>query len=247
MTCTYTVYCDEYLSHSFNFVIFCISDNYIHSGDAHFLRLGNTSIDVWSVGCVLVYAITGQQLYSIEHAQQHPLVCKNCETKCGLCLHSIRATHLIKCSRNELDSLEIENLTYIISGVLWCHPRNRFQPSFVLKHPFLLASTMLQATIMDLLLLPTRVLRLLNMFDGENAENVEDIKLDIKDECEKFGKVVSVKTSRNINTGHNVYVEYKYAENCSIARSSLNGRYFDDRCVVATFFPWQLFRDNNFY
>ena len=196
---------------------------------------------------MLLYGLTGRQFYSTEDAQQLPLVCANCESRCGPCLHSIKATHHIRFYRNELDLLDKENLAYIISGVLQCRPCNRFQLSCVLNNPLLVASAKVQASIMDLLLLPTRVLRLLNMFDEEDLENIEDIKLDIQDECEKFGEVVSLKMDNKINAGYNVYIQYKYAENCCIAQGSLSGRYFHNRCVVATFFPWQLFCNDNFY
>lgn len=229
----------------FNYCFYVLGNSF-HDGEDHSVWL-DTSIDIWSIGCVLLYLSTGQQLYSVEHALQLPLMCTNCESKCGPCLHSVRATHLITSNRNELQNGNIQNLTYIISGFLQCHPAHRSRPSSVLKDPFLVASEMHQASITDLLLLPTRILRLLNMFDRGDSEDIEDIELDIQDECEKFGELVSVRTSTKINDGHNVYIEYMDAENCCKAQSSLTGRYFDNRCVVATFFPWQQFQDNNFY
>ncbi len=232
--------------YSIKLLIFYVLGKRFHDVDSHSVWL-DTSIDIWSIGCVLVYCITGQLLYSIEHAQQLPLVCTNCESKCEACFHSIRAKHLITSSRSEVEVGDINNLTYIISALLQCHPGDRFRASCILKHPLLVASEVVKASIMDLLLLPTRVLRLLNMFDEDDLENIDDIKLDIQDECEKFGELVSLKTSRETNDGYNVYIEYKHAENCCKAQSSLSGRYFDDRCVVATFFPWQLFQDNHFY
>ena len=101
--------------------------------------------------------------------------------------------------------MDKENIAYIISRVLQCRPSYCFLPSCVLNNPLLEASAKLQASIMDLLLLPTRVLRLLNMFDEEDLENIEDIKLDIQDEYEKFEEVVSLKIDQKKNAGYNVY------------------------------------------
>ena len=188
---------------------------------------------------------TGEQLYLVEQAKQLPLICHNCEKKCNPCIHSIRATHLINSNRKELQIWNIKDLAYVVSGFLQCRSDNRIRPSYMIENPFF--GQEFKPTITDLLLLPTRVLRLLNMFDERDSEDIDDIMLDIQEECEKFGEIISVKSSKKNNGSSNVYVEYKYAEDCSKAQSSITGRYFDDRCVVATFFPWQQFYENDFY
>ena len=204
-----------------------------------------TSVDVWAIGCVLLYMCTGKQLYPVEYAQQLPLICNNCGRKSGPCLHSIATTRLLNSNRKELQIWNIKNLSDIVSGFLQCRSVDRFQPNYAIEHPFL--DEVFEPTITDLLLLPTRVLRLLNMFGERDLEDIDDIMLDIREECEKFGEVMSMKSSQKNNESCNVYVEYKYAEDCSKAQSSLTGRYFDERCVVGTFFPWEHFQENYFY
>lgn len=206
----------------------------------------HSSVDIWSIGCVLVYVITGQPLYRTERASQLPRLCTNCELKYCPCVHALNSTEIISSIRNELPVLERINLTHIISGFLQCFSHNRLSPAYVLNHPFLLTDPDQNASMTDLLLLPTSVLRLLNMFNETKPEVVEDVILDIREECERFGKVMSVKTSK-INDGYNVYVEYQKAEDCCEAQHLLSGRYFDDKFVVATFFPLQHFRENRFY
>ncbi|XP_028408867.1 serine/threonine-protein kinase Kist-like [Dendronephthya gigantea] len=207
----------------------------------------DSSVDIWSIGCVLVYVTTGQPLYSNEHASQLPRLCTNCELKCSPCVHALKSTEIITSIRNELPIHERNILTHIISGFLQCHSYNRLSPAYVLNHPFLLTSPSPDASITDLLLLPTRVLRLLNMFNETKSEVIEDILLDIREECERFGEVVLVKTSKVNSDGYNVYVEYQKAEDCCEAQHLLTGRYFDNKFVVATFLPLQHFRENRFY
>ena len=209
----------------------------------------DNSIDLWSIACVLVYVFSGQKLYSNECAQQLPLECDNCAANRNQpCLHSVKATNLVHSSRNELQIWDIKQLTFILSGMLQCHPANRFQAGFILSQSILAESEMLERGMKDLLLLPTRILRFVNMFREKNSGDIEDILLDIQEECEKFGEVVSVRTNkRNTTNDYDVYIEYRQAEDCCKAQSALIGRCFDNRCVVATFFPGQHFQTNYFY
>ncbi|KAJ3416097.1 U2 small nuclear RNA auxiliary factor 2 [Chytridiales sp. JEL 0842] len=90
---------------------------------------------------------------------------------------------------------------------------------------------------------PTRVLMLLNMVSKEELEDDEeyqDIKLDVEEECSKYGRVLNVLIPRpkqgsdNANVGK-IYVEYDSEDGASNALKSLAGRKFGDRTVLTSY------------
>ena len=174
------------------------------------------SMDLWSVGCVVVYISTGQQLYATEHAQSLPFLCTNCATDSGPCSHSRKAKNILSSIGNKLRSDEFDNLTNVLCGLLQCCPGKRLSSQVVLKHPFLMANMAQEPDIADFILLPTIILRLLNMFDTTEDEEKQDILTDIKEECQDFGPVLSVTSHKktDIDLEYNVYVEFKNAADC---------------------------------
>lgn len=92
----------------------------------------------------------------------------------------------------------------------------------------------------------TCVLQLLNMIvpdDLNDDDEYEDIKDDVREECEKFGPIVDLKIPRQTRTNQNpsgvgkIFVRFENPESCSKALKALAGRKFADRTVVTTFFP----------
>ena len=106
-----------------------------------------------------------------------------------------------------------------------------------------------------------RVLQLLNMVTPEELIDNEDyegmfasvfnfksmltileICEDVKEECEKFGKVLDMKVprptggSRQSNGVGKIFVKYDTPESAGKALRSLAGRKFADRTVVVTYF-----------
>ena len=64
---------------------------------------------------------------------------------------------------------------------------------------------------------------------------------DVKEECEKFGRVLEVKVPRPTGTRQNpgvgkIFVKFEQKEAAGAALKALAGRKFADRTVVATFF-----------
>jgi len=91
----------------------------------------------------------------------------------------------------------------------------------------------------------SRVLQLLNMVTPEelmDPDEYEEICEDIKDECQKFGKLVDLKVprpsggSRQTAGVGKIYVRFETLDAASTALKSLAGRKFADRTVVCTFF-----------
>lgn len=79
----------------------------------------------------------------------------------------------------------------------------------------------------------------------EDPNFFEETQLDVKVECENFGKVDQCWADRYSSTG-NVWV--KYSENnaraAQAAIDKLNGRWFASRPIAARFVPENIFNDN---
>ncbi|KAH6570451.1 hypothetical protein BASA60_003502 [Batrachochytrium salamandrivorans] len=90
----------------------------------------------------------------------------------------------------------------------------------------------------------TRVLLLLNMVVTKDLiadEDYQDILLDVKEECERFGSVLDVCIPRPIN-GQSVpgvgkiFVKFTDIKQSAAAQHALAGRKFADRVVIASFY-----------
>jgi len=91
----------------------------------------------------------------------------------------------------------------------------------------------------------SRVLQLLNMVTPDELldnEEYEEIKEDIRDECQKFGNLVDMNVprpsggSRQAAGVGKIFVRFETQEAASAALRSLAGRKFADRTVVCTYF-----------
>jgi len=91
---------------------------------------------------------------------------------------------------------------------------------------------------------PTKILLLLNMITQEellNDNTYEEIKEDVKNECQKFGNILSMKVPRpsdnkELSYVGKIYIEYESADQCMLAYKSLAGRKFSDRTVVTAYY-----------
>ncbi|KAI6234942.1 Splicing factor U2AF subunit [Aphelenchoides fujianensis] len=90
----------------------------------------------------------------------------------------------------------------------------------------------------------TEVLCLLNMITEDDLRDdveFEDIKEDIKDECSKYGTVISLEIPRPV-PGHEikgvgkVFVEFSSPSECQKAQAALTGRKFANRVVVTSYY-----------
>lgn len=88
-----------------------------------------------------------------------------------------------------------------------------------------------------------KVAVLYNLEDKANVllPSIPDVLREVREEAEKHGTVTNIK-SRN---GH-AYIEFQEASDCQDACSALTGRTFDERTVVAVFYPIQLWSNNIF-
>jgi len=92
----------------------------------------------------------------------------------------------------------------------------------------------------------SRVLLLLNIVTGEDlmdADEYDDILQDVKEECDRFGKVLDLQIPRPLGRSGEgpgvgkVLVRFEDVEGCSAAIKGLGGRKFAERTVVASYFP----------
>jgi len=102
---------------------------------------------------------------------------------------------------------------------------------------------------------PSQVLCLRNLVEPEELvddEEYEDIFDDIKQECDKFGHILSMELPRPQPGVEDVpglgkcYVEYQSVEECRRAFENLSSRKFGDKIVVVSFFEHEKYHNRHF-
>lgn len=92
----------------------------------------------------------------------------------------------------------------------------------------------------------SRVLILLNMVTGDDlmdADEYDDILQDVKEECDRYGKVLDLQIPRPLGRSGEgpgvgkVFVRFENEEGCAAALKGLAGRKFAERTVVASYYP----------
>ncbi|VDL35383.1 unnamed protein product [Hymenolepis diminuta] len=96
----------------------------------------------------------------------------------------------------------------------------------------------------------TEVLLLQNMCGGP-SEVDDDLEPEIKEECAKYGEVISCMIFQLEDAGDGpesvrIFVEFKEKEAAARAVHDLNGRFFAGRVVRASFYDYDLFRNFDF-
>jgi splicing factor U2AF subunit len=88
---------------------------------------------------------------------------------------------------------------------------------------------------------PTRVLVLLNMFypgDIKDDSKYDQMLLDVRQECSKFGRVKSLAIPRDGESGSGkVFIEYEKVEDAERAIQQLQSRKYQGRAVITTYHP----------
>jgi len=102
---------------------------------------------------------------------------------------------------------------------------------------------------------PSRVLVLKNMVqlaELQIDEEYQEIYEDVKEECEKYGKVLSLKIPRpkpgqtNAPGVGKIYVEYSSVEEAKEARKILQGRTFDEHTVEVAYHNEEKYAKDDF-
>ncbi|KAM4628570.1 LOW QUALITY PROTEIN: serine/threonine-protein kinase Kist [Polymixia lowei] len=194
------------------------------------------AVDMWSLGVILLEMYSGMKLKETIHSQEWK------DNNAAIVDHIFASKNLV------WPAIPVYHLRDLIKSMLHTDPKHRITAEAALLSPFF--SVPFAPHIEDLVLLPSPVLRLLNLIDDNqlhNEEEYEDILEDMKDECQKYGSVVSVLIPKENPGKGQVFVEYTNSNESKDAQKLLTGRTFDGKFVVATFYPRSSYKKGYLY
>lgn len=199
--------------------------------------LGCTAaVDLWSLGIILLEMYSGVKLKETIKSQQWK------DNSASI------IDHIFASNSNVCPAIPVYHLRDLIKRMLHNEPKHRGLAETALLSPFF--SVPFAPHIEDLVLLPSPVLRLLNLIDDShlhNEEEYEDVLEDMKEECQKYGSVVSLLIPKENPGKGQVFVEYANASDSKEAQRLLTGRTFDGKFVVATFYPLSAYKRGYLY
>uniref|UniRef100_A0A8C3JGE5 UDP-N-acetylglucosamine pyrophosphorylase 1 n=1 Tax=Calidris pygmaea TaxID=425635 RepID=A0A8C3JGE5_9CHAR len=140
-----------------------------------------SAVDLWSLGIVLLEMFSGMKL-------KHTVQSQEWKTNSSAIIDRIFASEGVVNS-----AIPTYHLRDLIKSMLHCDQGKRASAEKALCSPFF--SIPFAPHIEDLVMLPTPVLRLLNVLSDASLqceEEYEDILEDIREECQKYGPVVSL-------------------------------------------------------
>ncbi|XP_033821312.1 serine/threonine-protein kinase Kist isoform X2 [Periophthalmus magnuspinnatus] len=194
------------------------------------------AVDLWSLGIILLEMYSGTKLKDTVRSHEW-------EDNSAAVIDKIFG------SKSEAHpAIPVYHLRDLIKSMLVKNPQQRCTAATALLSPFF--SIPFAPHIEELVLLPSPVLRLLNLIDDShlhNEDEYEDILEDMKEECQKYGTVVSLLIPKENPGKGQVFVEYSSSSDAKEAQRLLTGRTFDGRFVVATFYPLRAYRRGYLY
>ncbi|XP_011472640.1 serine/threonine-protein kinase Kist [Oryzias latipes] len=194
------------------------------------------AVDLWSLGVILLEMFSGKKLKDTVRSQEW-------KDSSAAVVDQIFTSKSLLCP-----AIPVYHLRDLIKSMLRHDPKLRGAAGTALLSPFF--SIPFAPHIEDLVLLPSPVLRLLNLIDDShlhNEEEYEDIMEDMKEECQKYGSVVSLLIPKENPGKGQVFVEYANSSDSKEAQRLLTGRTFDGKFVVATFYPLSAYKRGYFY
>ncbi|EHB12809.1 Serine/threonine-protein kinase Kist [Heterocephalus glaber] len=200
-----------------------------------------SAVDLWSLGIILLEMFSGMKLKHTVRSQEwkanSSAIIDHIFASKAVVNAAIPAYHLRDLIKRWPGLCRVPSSNY--------RTRNKYCSDNGVMFFFFFAPH-----IEDLVMLPTPVLRLLNVLDDdylENEEEYEDVVEDVKEECQKYGPVVSLLVPKENPGRGQVFVEYANAGDSKAAQKLLTGRMFDGKFVVATFYPLSAYKRGYLY
>ncbi|XP_021455142.2 serine/threonine-protein kinase Kist [Oncorhynchus mykiss] len=196
----------------------------------------SAAVDLWSLAIVLLEMYSGIKLKDTVRTPEW-------KDNSAAIVDQIFASNSVV-----VPAIPVYHLRDLIKSMLHNNPKHRGTAEKALLSPFF--SIPFAPHIEDLVLLPSPVLRLLNLIDDghlHNEEEYEDILEDMTEECQKYGSVVSLLIPKENPGKGQVFVEYANAGDSKEAQRLLTGRTFDGKFVVATFYPRSAYKRGYLY
>ncbi|XP_069007088.1 serine/threonine-protein kinase Kist [Embiotoca jacksoni] len=194
------------------------------------------AVDSWSLGIILLEMFSGVKLKDTLRSQEWK------DNSAAIVDTIFTSSSVVS------PAIPVYHLRDLIKSMLLNDPKQRCSAETALFSPFF--SIPFAPHIEDLVLLPSPVLRLLNLIDDShlhNEEEYEDILDDMKEECQKYGSVVSLLIPKENPGKGQVFVEYANSSDSKEAQRLLTGRTFDGKFVVATFYPLSAYKRGYLY
>ncbi|KAM3841663.1 serine/threonine-protein kinase Kist [Vipera latastei] len=209
----------------------CLSKAGLHGGTEC-----TSAVDLWSLGIILLEMFSGMKLKHIVQSQE------------WRANNSAFIDHIFANKSVINSAIPVYHLRDLLKSMLHNDQEKRVTAAEALCSPFF--SIPFAPHIEDLVMLPTPVLRLLNILSDaslQNEEEFEDVVDDIREECSKYGQIVSLFVPKESPGKGHVFVEYAHAGDSKAAQRALTGKRFNGKFVVATFYPLSAYRRGYLY
>jgi len=202
-----------------------------------------TAMDIWSVGCVLMEMFMGRKFdKGAENLAKHVH-----RSEMALSPEQILARKEIEENAVDFDDQALHDFSDLVYKCLSIQPEERISAAEMMKHTFF--ESRLKPSFLDLLLLPTCVLRFMNVLediDLSDESEMKDMIEEVIDECENYGQVLGYECPKQGEGKGKLFVSFASYLSSETAYTALSKRTFNDRTVLLTFYPVHLFNKSDF-